>query len=170
MKNFIRNSILLLLILGTTSCGTTYYYVVRHAEKERQTDDTPLSEKGFRRAEDLAERLSGANIERVYVSDRLRTLQTAQPTVSRFAAECIIIPKEEVERLVSELRETSGKSVLVVWHSEELPLIVNSLSPADTIGTVGDEFNNLFIIKKEIFFGQQTIQLQRLTYGEPNDP
>lgn len=170
MKHFIRNFILLLLLLGTTSCSTTYYYVVRHAEKENQTDSTPLSEKGQRRARDLAERLSGTGVERVYVSDRLRTLQTAQPTVSRLAAECIVIPKEEVDRLVTELQATSGKSVLVVWHSEELPLIVNSLSPSDTIESVGNEFDNLFIIKKEVYWGNTTVSLQRQKYGEPNDP
>jgi len=170
MRKIFRNSLLALFLLCMTSCSTTYYYVVRHGEKERQTDDTPLSEAGWRRADALAARLADTKIKRIFVSDRLRTLQTAGPTARLLDAECIVVPKVEVDRLVTDLKDISGESVLVVWHSEELPLIVNSLSPNDTIDPIGDDYDNLFIIKKEVFFGQKSFQLQRLTYGEPSEP
>lgn len=163
----IRHCVLLVLLLALTACSSTRYYVVRHAEKLNQTDDSPLNEAGFRRAEVLADRLSDKSIGRIFVSDKQRTQQTAVPTAALFNLEPIIVPKAETDQLIEQLKEVNGKNVLVVRHAEEIHLIVNALSPSDTIAPIPDEFDNLFVISRRIFLFQTQIQLNRLKYGDP---
>lgn len=163
----IRSVIFCLLSLCLASCSTTYYYVVRHAEKLNQTDDSPLSTAGFQRAEVLDDTLSAKNINRIFVSDKQRTQQTAAPTATRFNLTPIIIPVANTNQLISDLKAVSGKSVLVVRHSNEIHQIVNALSPDDTIAPIPDEYDNLFVIKRRIFLWQKEISLRRMKYGGP---
>ena len=157
---------LLFLVLVFTSCSTTHYYVVRHGERLNNSDDSPLSDAGFRRAEALRDVLAERRIGVIYVSDKIRTQQMATPTAELFDIEPIIIAKAETDRLIAELKDVTGRSVLVVRHSEEIHSIVNALSPSDTIEPIGNEFDNLFVIRRQIYFGQTEITLQRLRYGE----
>lgn len=162
-----RSGVYFVLMLCFTSCSTTYYYVVRHAEKLNQTDDSPLSTAGFQRAEILADTLSAKNINRVFVSDKQRTQQTAAPTETLFNLTPVIIPLTNTSQLITDLKDVSGKSVLVVRHSNEIHLIVNALSPSDTIAPIPDEFDNLFVIKRRIVLWHKEIHLRRLKYGGP---
>lgn len=159
--------VLAVLLLGLTACSSTTYYVVRHGEKLNQTDNSPLSQEGLRRAEILAGVLSDKNISQIYTSDKLRTQQTAAPTVVLFNIDPIVIPKSDTEQLISELKELSGANVLIVRHAEEIHLIVNALSPSDTISPISDEFDNLFVITKTTFLWRTQIRLTYLKYGDP---
>ncbi len=160
--------VLLTLSLGLTSCSYTRYYVVRHAEKLNNTDDSPLNPAGFQRANALAERLSTKSIRLIFVSDKQRTQQTAAPTATLFGLTPIIIPRAETDRVIRELKNVSGTNTLVVRHSQEIHLIVNALSPFDTIGPISDdEFDNLFVITRRIFLWDRHISLDRLKYGNP---
>lgn len=162
----IHYCVLIVFLLGLTSCSSTVYYVARHGEKLNQTDNSPLNENGLRRAEILAGVLSDKNISRIYVSDKQRTQQTAAPTAALFNLDPIIIPKADTDQLILELKEVDGANVLVVRHAEEIHLIVNALSPSDTISPIPDEFDNLFVITKSNILGQTQIRLTRLKYGE----
>jgi len=159
----IRHCVLLVLALVLTSC-TSHYYVVRHAEKLNQTDNSPLSGAGLRRAKILAEKLSTKDIHVIFVSDKQRTQQTAAPTAERFSIDPIIIPIGETNRVIKELKKISGRNVLVVRHSNEIHLIVNALSPFDNIDPIPDEFDNLFVITKRKFLWSTQISLERLKY------
>jgi len=160
----LRHCVLLVLALVLTSC-TSHYYVVRHAEKLNQTDNSPLSGAGLRRAKILAEKLSTKDIHVIFVSDKQRTQQTAAPTAARFSLTPIIIPREETGRLIKELKRIGGKNILVVWHLPEVSEVVNALSPLDTIHPIpDDEFDNLFVITKRKFLWSTQISLERLKY------
>lgn len=163
----VRSVVFCLLSLYLASCSTTYYYVVRHAEKLDNTDDSPLNAAGFQRAQILAETLSTKNINRIFVSDKQRTRQTAAPTATLFNVTPVIIPGANTNQLITDLKAVSGKSVLVVRHSNEIHVIVNALSPSDTIAPIPDEFNNLFVVKRRVFLWQKDIDLRRLKYGGP---
>jgi phosphohistidine phosphatase SixA len=128
---------------------------VRHAEKLNDTADSPLSLDGKKRAKTLAKTLSNKKIKRIFVSDRLRTRQTAEPTAKLFDLEPIIIPEADTAQLIEQLKRVCCKNVLVVRHSPEVPLIVNALSPLDTIGSIGNEFDNLFVVTERVFFGKR---------------
>jgi phosphohistidine phosphatase SixA len=163
----IRSVVFCFVLLYLTSCSTTYYYVVRHAEKLNQTDTSSLNSAGLQRAEVLADTLSAKNISRIFVSDKRRTQQTAAPTAALFNVTPVIIPSTNTNQLITDLKDIGGKSVLVVRHSNEIHLIVNALSPSDTIAPIPDEYNNLFVIKRRIVLWQKDIDLRRLKYGGP---
>lgn len=161
----------ILLLFSLTSCTTTNYYIVRHAEKLYQNGDTPLSEAGFCRAQRLAKELSDKEISVIFVSDQQRTQQTAMNTAKLFEVTPTIIPEAQTDELIKQLEKVNGKNVLVVRHSPEIHLIVNALSPSDTIDEIDDEFDNLFVIRKRVFPGGETsIQLERLKYGPEHYP
>jgi phosphohistidine phosphatase SixA len=157
---------LLFLVLALASCSTTHYYVVRHGERLNNTDDSPLSEAGFRRADALRDLMTDKRIGVIFVSDKIRTQQTVRPTAELFDLEPIVIPKSETDHLIADIKDIYGKSVLVVRHSEELDQIVNALSPSDTIEPIGNEFDNLFVVRRQIYFWQIDTFLQRLKDGE----
>jgi len=163
----IHYCIVLVFLLSLTSCTTTVYYVVRHGEKLNDTDDSPLNDDGVSRAKVLADVLSNKNISRIYVSDKQRTQQTAAPTAARFNLEPIIIPKPDTDLLIQELKDVNRANVLVVRHAEEIHRIVNALSPSDTIGLIPNEYDNLFVITKDVILGQTVTHLTRSRYGDP---
>jgi broad specificity phosphatase PhoE len=163
----IHYCVLIVFLLSLTACSSTTYYVVRHGEKQDQTDNPPLSDDGIRRAKILAHVLSDKNIGRIYVSDKQRTQQTAAPTAALFNLDPIIIPQTDTDQLILDLRNVNGANVLVVRHGEEIHLIVNALSPSDTIAPISNEFNNLFVITKTVILGQTQTRLARLRYGAP---
>jgi phosphohistidine phosphatase SixA len=150
--------------LGLKSCETRYY-VVRHAEKLDNTDGSPLTDDGTERAKTLARTLSDKNINRIFVSNRPRTHLTADPTAKLFGLEPIIIPETDTAQLIEQLKQAQDENVLVVRHSQEVPLIVNALSPEDTIGSIDNEFDNLFVVTKRVFLLQTWVHLERLKYG-----
>lgn len=168
----IRCGVLLVLLLALTSCSSTDYYVVRHAERANNSDDSPLATPaGFTRAAALRDRLADKSIDFIFVSDKRRTQQTAAPTATLFGLNPRIIPSTNTNQLITELRAIRGptiftQSVLVVRHSPEIHLIVNALSPFDTITPIsGDQFNNLFVVKRSNILWQEEVHLERLTYG-----
>lgn len=116
--------------------------LVRHAELEGQQmqlpPDTPLSEAGRHRAERLAHLLSQAAVSRIYVTDVLRTQQTAQPLAERSAAPVTRLAKPDTAALVQALRQTPDGTV-VVGHSDTLPAVMAALGgPADLKFAPGD--------------------------------
>lgn len=155
-----------LLILSLASCTTTRIYVVRHAEKLDNSADPPLSPAGVERARCLADELAGRRITRVFVSDRKRTQETAAPTAARFNLTSQVLPGRATDQLISELKQLSGDQALVVRHSNELHLIVNALCPDNPVPPITEaEYDNLFVVEKQVFLGSEKIRLERLKYG-----
>jgi len=161
----IRYTLLLALFTMLSSCTTTFY-LVRHAEKANRTSDTPLSAAGHARAEALRDTLVSKNIEQIFVTNYLRTQQTAAPLATHLS----ITPTEtfanQTSQLVQQLRAINGKNVLVVGHSNTIPVIIDSLmrSPQNVRITETD-FDNLFKVKIKKS-DNTTRQFTRLTYGE----
>lgn len=106
--------------------------VVRHAEKIDNSDDPALSPIGTARASALAEALSDARVAHVIVTQRQRTHLTAAPLMTARGLEPEVVPfgrdmAEHVRHVVAAARQQSGKVVLVVGHSNTVPLIVHAL-------------------------------------------
>jgi len=80
------------LMLGCTSSNGVFaqdpddiftIYLVRHSEKEdslSRRSDPPLSDCGQQRSEHLSHFLSAVNLDVVYSTNFIRTINTAQPT------------------------------------------------------------------------------------------
>lgn len=161
----------LLLLLGLASCTTTRVYVVRHAEKAGGSADPSLTPAGAGRAQQLAERLKDKHITRIFVSDFKRTQETAAPTAARFGIEPTVIPGRDTDRLIDELKQIRGENTLVVRHSNEIHVIVNALAPADKIKPIDEtEYDNLFIVEQQEFFGRVNFKVRRERYGQLSTP
>ena len=77
----------------------TKVYLVRHGQTEwnkkltvRGRIDSPLNEDGHREAEAIAEALKDKNIDAIYTSPLMRSIETAQPTAKFFHLD--IVPAE----------------------------------------------------------------------------
>lgn len=106
--------------------------VVRHAEKVDNSDDPALSAVGTARAEALREALADARVAHVIVTHRQRTRLTAAPLVASLGLEPEIVPfgrdmAEHVRDVAAAVRRQAGKVVLVVGHSNTVPMIVHAL-------------------------------------------
>jgi broad specificity phosphatase PhoE len=77
------------------------FYIIRHAEKEigsyfnpsLRHHDEPISANGRLQAEKLAEFFARKPISAIYISQYLRTAQTAAPTASRLGLSPIVDPR-----------------------------------------------------------------------------
>jgi phosphohistidine phosphatase SixA len=117
---------------ATNAAPPALVLVVRHAEKVDNSDDPALSGIGTARAEALAEALSDARVEHVIVTQRQRTRLTAAPLMSARGLEPEVVPfgrdmAEHVRAVAAAVRRQSGKVVLVVGHSNTVPMIVHAL-------------------------------------------
>lgn len=136
MKQF---SILLILILSFFSCSVekteTTFYLIRHAEKDRSnpSDKNPsLTEKGMTRAENWAVYFKDIDLDAVYSTTYKRTMQTAQPTAESKGLKII---NYDPRTLYNEAlaKETFGKTVLIVGHSNTTPAFTNQIIKKNSV-------------------------------------
>lgn len=126
--------------------GQGVIFLVRHAERASTADDSLLSPAGEQRAQCLARTLADAGITKVFATDVRRTQQTADPVSREFHIETTIIAKSGTAELVSEIKQSDSKPVLVVAHADTLPAIVEQLG-VGTIPKFGDrEYDRLLVI------------------------
>jgi broad specificity phosphatase PhoE len=136
-----------LLVWAYNASNTTTVLLVRHAEKMSEpADDPPLSPVGEDRAVALAGWLSDSDVRAIYVSDKLRTRQTARPVAEQAGIDVVELPADDVEGLVATLRaKHRGETVLVVGHSNTLPAIIRRLGgEAGAIDPA--DFSRLFVV------------------------
>ncbi len=179
MKHFVKLNVafshwpavtmyLLLIVLLLGSCRTTNYYIVRHAEKADNSSDPPLSDLGAIRALVLADTLRKKNLRRIFVSTKIRTQQTAAPTVTLFQLTPTIVDVDSTDALIRALKKMNNRNVLVVWHQDKVHTVVNALLPASlAIEPIGNEFGNLFVVQKRVLWWQTKRTLRKLHYGAP---
>ena len=155
------------------SAAPTVVYLVRHAEKAPVPgNDPPLSAMGEARAADLAEALADADIEAVHVTDRQRTRATAARLLERLRIEPVVttyggVPAAAHARAVADtlLRLHRGRRVLVVGHSNTVPLIVRALGGTAPDEIPDNEYDNLYIVTIPASGPPTTV---RARFGRPN--
>jgi 2,3-bisphosphoglycerate-dependent phosphoglycerate mutase len=131
------------------STETTIYYLIRHAEKDRNDPDNrdpELLPKGHERAKAWATYFSDKDLDLIYTTPYLRTMQTALYTASEQQIEPL---QYDPAKLYSEefQKNTKGKNVLVVGHSNTTPAFVNSILGAEKYTDMDDKDNgSLFIV------------------------
>lgn len=120
------------------------YYLIRHAEKVRtdpNDQDPSLEIKGMVRAKAWAAYFEPIKIDKIYVTKYKRTKQTA----SLIAQQKMVSPtRYEPSTIYSEefLRDTNGKSVLIVGHSNTVPQLVNQLIGEEKFKDMDDSDNS----------------------------
>lgn len=163
----VRRAVLLIVAPLATGCAgirsvdpapqtplptVTTIFVVRHAERASATDrDSPLDAAGRERARALAGALGDAGVDAIYTSQFVRTRDTAAPLAERLGVEITVHPVADAEASSREiasrvLAEHPGGTVLIVGHSNTVPLIVEALG-GDDVGPLDDaDYDNLFIV------------------------
>lgn len=131
----------------------TVVILVRHAEKEAEPAADPLlTTAGQARARDLARRLADAGVDAIYASQFKRTILTGEPLAKQLGIDVRIAPiNGGVEEYAASLARTilvehRGQTVLIVNHSNTVPLIARALGASDP-GMIEDpEYGHLLIV------------------------
>lgn len=128
---------------------TTMYYFIRHAEKEitNKADKNPqLTQIGLNRATYWSQVFQNIFFDEVYSTNYNRTIQTALPTAKTNKLE---ISNYNPRDLFNDdfIKDTKGKTVLVVGHSNTTPQFVNKILGYAKYHEMDEtNFSNLYII------------------------
>jgi len=133
-----------------SSEAVTTYYLIRHAEKDRsnaENEDPALTEKGLERAANWAEVLKDIDFDAVYSTNYKRTRQTAKPLADLKKLE--VLSYNDKKFYDQEFKNaTSGKTVLVVGHSNTTPMFANAILGEKKYENIDDSENGaLFIVQ-----------------------
>ena len=131
---------------------TSTYYLIRHAEKDRtdvDNKDPHLTEKGLIRAKNWAKTLKHVQFDVVYSTNYNRTKETALPITDAMQLGITYYDPRRIN-LKHFLKDTKGKTVFVVGHSNTIPNLVNSLISKKKYNLIEDTNNsNLYIVIKQ---------------------
>ena len=149
MKSFLIRAIfpaLLLCQLAAAQQNVRTVFLVRHAEKASASGDVPLSAEGQKRAECLAATLKDAGIKQIYVTDTIRTQQTAAPLAKALKITPKILPAKDSNALIKNLVYTGGGNILVVGHSDTVPFVIARIQ-GGTVPPIGEnEYDRMFVM------------------------
>ena len=168
MKRLLLATALSLTTFGSAMAQTVI--LVRHAEKVDASADPLLSEAGQRRAMDLAVALSDSDLTHVFTSPLQRTVLTARPAAEAHAITPEAISFEggapaHILRIAERIRSLPDDAVvLVVGHSNTVPLIAKALGETGPSEMADCEYDRLTVISVEDD-GDSPAVIGR--YGEP---
>ena len=121
--------------------------LVRHAPKQDDSSDPPLSEAGIARAKALATLLDGAGVTAIYTTQYKRTIDTAAPLAKVAGLTPVVVPGKETAALVERLRASApGDLIVVVGHSNTIPEILAALGCPDEVAIADGQYDDLFIV------------------------
>lgn len=150
----------------------TVVILARHAEKASETEtDPPLSERGRARADALATALRQAGLTGAIVSERIRTHQTAGPSLGEIVPDTISIAggvAAHARAVAERIRSRhAGGTVLVVGHSNTIPAIMTALGAGPIADICDAAYGNLYVM---IITGGTPPRLMRTKFGAPDPP
>jgi len=149
----------ILPVCGQSTEAPTVVMVFRHAEPvmpamgQERDPDPSLNEAGNRRAEALIETVGEAGVTAIYSSQLKRTQETVAPLAAHLGLAVTTVeisrdnlaayPTMVAERILAEHR---GGTVVVVNHSNTVPLIVEALGGAPVPEITENEFDHFFVV------------------------
>lgn len=164
-----RIATLLFLVLAAlpAAVSAATILLVRHADRASgMSPDALLSPAGEERAQQLAEVLKDAKIQRIYVTEVRRTQQTAEPLAAELHLKPIVIAKADIDELISQIRKTGeNETVLVVGHADTVPLITERLGTGSVPAFRDNEYDRLMVLFLGIGGKAQVVTLR---YGKPS--
>jgi broad specificity phosphatase PhoE len=135
--------------MNTVTPEITTYYLIRHAEKDRsnpQNEDPNLTEEGVARAARWAHFFRSVSFDEVYATEYRRTQQTAAPAALQSNVK--VMPYHPNALYSEDFRNrTTGKTVLVVGHSNTTPQFANAILGEERFSNTDDADNgSLYIV------------------------
>jgi broad specificity phosphatase PhoE len=152
-----------------TSRATTTIIFVKHADiAAGSSDDPALSSTGVARANLLAAFLAEvdvlAGLDAIFVDDRKRTWQTAEPIADVMGVEVQTADHTQIMQFMDQvITDYKGRIVLVVSEGELIPELVAELHGHQSVPAIrDDEYDNVYIVTSPWFGKVKTL---RLRYG-----
>jgi broad specificity phosphatase PhoE len=156
-------ALLLVSVLSVDAFAQRTIVLVRHAEKLDHTDDPPLSAAGLARAGALADLLRAAGVTEIVATEFRRTQSTAAPLAKRLQLTPDIVKAKDLDGLVARLgRSPADAVVLVVGHSNTVPLILGRLGWKGTLELEDRDYDDVFVLTPR---GESEPAVVRLKYG-----
>ncbi len=147
-----------------------HVFLVRHAEREWEGEDPPLTPAGEARARALADALRDSGISAIITTQWRRTRNTAEPLAKLLDIDPEIVPvyegkaRENVAEVARAVRRRKDEIVLVVGHITVTGVIAALGGPS--LPTICENvFSDLFLYTPSA--GEDG--LLRLRYGAPED-
>lgn len=128
--------------------NTSTYYFIRHAEKDKTVKhkDPKLIDKGKQRAIQWSAVFKHVDLDAIYSTDYIRTRETALPTANSKNKEITIYNPKTID-INTFLKTTSGKNILIVGHSNTMPMFVNKILGFKKYEQIDESNNaNLYIV------------------------
>ena len=128
-------------------------YLVRHAEKAAQpAADPPLTPAGSARAQALVLALADADVRSVITTHLARTMDTGRPLAERFGITPQVVrvagaARDHAKAVADLVRSQPPGAVLVVGHSNTVPLIIEALGGPKLPDICDAAYANLFVVQ-----------------------
>jgi 2,3-bisphosphoglycerate-dependent phosphoglycerate mutase len=133
-------------------------YILRHAEKQDSSRNSPLSPKGWSMAGGLVVVLAKESINAIYTTQLARTIQTATPLAKYQQLNINEMEKKDIRGLIRKIcTDHSGEVVVVVGHSDTIPPILERIGLKRRKTDYGDLY--------EIAFSNKEAVLTKRRYG-----
>jgi broad specificity phosphatase PhoE len=146
MKKYLLIVAFFVLQVSFGQNSSTTYYFIRHAEKVDNSKNPDLSEIGLQRSKLWNEIFSEIKLDAIYSTDFKRTLQTVTPMATNNKISIINYDPKTID-IESFKKNTLGKKVLVVGHSNTIPNLVNQIINKKIYNDMDDvTFGNLYIV------------------------
>ncbi|MFV8366321.1 histidine phosphatase family protein [Flavobacterium sp. XS1P27] len=146
MKKYLIIIALFVLQISFGQQSTTTYYFIRHAEKVDNSQNPDLSDIGLERANLWNKIFSEISFDEIYSTDYKRTIQTATPTATTKKIQIKLYNPKTIA-IESFQKETLGKKVLIIGHSNTTPNFVNQIINQKIYADIEDTtFGNLYIV------------------------
>jgi len=146
------------LLLSPCLAGDNFtLYLVRHAEKQADTKNPPLTQCGKERAKQLATLLNTANIKSIYSTSYQRTLSTAAPLSNKQRIAIKNYDPRQLEQFALHLKQRK-ENALIVGHSNTTPQLVQLLSKLAVDNISEKNYQELY----QVHFNKGDPQLTRL--------
>ncbi len=156
------------------SQATTTVIFVRYAERaDGQGENPGLSPAGQARAEELARVVGDADVvagvDAIFATQYRLTQETADPIARRLRLPVQVMDVTDVNGLLKRiLTDYKGKVVLVVTHTEPLPVLIRELHGSKKVPPLAKEQHDDLYIVSIPWYGK--VKTLRLKYGVPYQP
>lgn len=137
----------LLLCRASPSPAQEAVYVVRHAEQVRVGEDPPLSARGRARAAALQEFFLPVGLTAIYTTDLRRSVETGAWVAEPLGIEITPVHHDSLDAMIGRVAaEPPDARVLIVGHSNTVPMILEALGYPNEITIEHDEFSDVFLL------------------------
>lgn len=145
-----------------------HVYVVRHAEKA-EGKNPPLSQAGHQRAGDLYRAVRGAGIQQIYVSQYLRSAQTADSLRIYLGIDTVHYMADDSGDGLMQAVQAQGsraRTILVIAHSNTIPTIIKRFGTRNPLeASIPDEqYDQLYYLNRT----RRTVIMQTRSFGNPS--